>query len=106
MIKLELERWPVVQVTPPRVVSDGELSSFLENFDEAFVALSCGGAETLLLIPFREMRPWMEAMARTDDNNVKWDVKIGPIEDGLPLRLRGEEEHPSLTPYLLIEEQS
>jgi hypothetical protein len=77
MIKLELEEWPIVRVTPPRVVADDELKNFLSKFDSAVRAK---GEEFAIVLDLRQCEKITTAQRRVmTDHMAEQDGKGGVV---------------------------
>jgi hypothetical protein len=69
---------------------------------EAYVAFGCGSEETVLLIPFKEFRPWLDGLNITQlEDRFYWHVHIYKENKNLFLQRKRGLEKIDLTRYLI-----
>lgn len=79
---------------------------FLEAADDAFVALGCGSAETILMIPYQDFKTWLDGMNMTSrEDRFYWHISIFRENDKLILHRRRGHEKVDLSKYLLIAQE-
>jgi hypothetical protein len=75
---------------------------FLEAANQAFVALGCGSAETIPIIPYLDFKAWLEGMNITSrEDRFYWHISIFRENDKLVLHRRRGHEKVDLSKYLL-----
>ena len=78
---------------------------FLREHPRSYVAFGCGSSERLVVIPFSEFEPWLEASWTTvKGERSYWHVVIYRKGEKYTLRRRKGESAIDLTPYVLPEE--
>jgi hypothetical protein len=76
---------------------------YLEGVETAFIALGCGSAENVLLIPIRDFVNWLDQMNVTEkDNRFYWHVNIRQENKRLFLLRKKGAARIDLSPYNLI----
>lgn len=64
--------------------------------------LGCGGADLMVKLPMKDLRDWISDTATIDDEgNVRWHLRVGSTDLGLPLDTGAGNEKISLSPYLI-----
>ena len=75
---------------------------FLSQCSRAYVALGCGSADRILLIPFDVFQGWLEdSWTTAKEDSVYWHVVIYRQEDEYTLRLRKGAKRVDLTSFAL-----
>lgn len=75
---------------------------FLEAATTAYVALGCGSPETILLIPFNELTPWLEGLGTTvTEKGPYWHLQVYNTRGHLTLVRKRGYEPIDLDRYLL-----
>src|SRR5687767_17044 len=75
---------------------------YLEAADSGFVALGCGSADTLLMIPFSDFRTWLDGMILTRrEDRFYCHISIAKENDRLVLHRRRGQERIDLSKYEL-----
>ncbi len=78
---------------------------FLREHSKSFVAFGCGSSKRLILVPFSEFEPWLEAAwTTTKGDRTYWHIVIYRKENMYTLRRKKGEKTIDLTPYSLPEE--
>lgn len=76
---------------------------FLEASEQAFIALGCGSAETILIIPYLDFKSWLDGMNITSrEDRFYWHISIFRENDKLVLHRRRGHEKVNLSKYLLV----
>jgi hypothetical protein len=74
----------------------------LQNHKQTFVALGCGSAETILLIPGKIFIKWLDRFHKTErDDRFYWHVRIHKDKEGYLLRVKKGSDTVRLNEYLL-----
>ena len=74
----------------------------LQALGEAYLALGCGSEQTILLVPFSEMAPWVETLWTTERNgSLYWHVQIYVEDDRYMLHRKRAYPRLDLTQHLL-----
>jgi hypothetical protein len=74
---------------------------FLNEANKGFVALACGDAEHLFLIPWHEMEAWLPRLNRKPGEKYWWYLPIDERDGEFFLKLKGGAESIHLTRYKL-----
>jgi hypothetical protein len=80
---------------------------WLDNSAESYVALGCGSAQTLLLIPLADLAPWLPGLHTTErEGSLYWHIRIE--REGDRFTLSGKEGVPKrdISKYLLPAEHA
>ncbi len=78
----------------------------LQHHTKTFVALGCGSAETILLIPGANLVAWLDRFNTTErGDRVYWHVKVTKDKDGFLLQVKKGAEPVGLNDYLLKAQQ-
>ena len=72
---------------------------FLTFDSKSWLALECETPQHLLLIPFVEFLPWLEALDRTE--NKHWHIRLRRQDDKISLKLSRLNKAEDISRYLL-----
>ena len=74
----------------------------LENSKESFVALGCGSAKTILLIPLNDFKSCLNRLWTTEkDGRFYWHINIGNSKNEFTLNTKKEFETINLDKYII-----
>ncbi|HEX3856184.1 MAG TPA: hypothetical protein VHY30_02675 [Verrucomicrobiae bacterium] len=74
----------------------------LQNHKQTFVALGCGSADTILLIPGKIFIKWLDRFHKTErDDRYYWHIRIHKDKEGYLLRVKKGADAVRLNEYLL-----
>jgi len=74
----------------------------LQNHKQTFVALGCGSADTILLIPGNIFIKWLDRFHKTErDDRFYWHIRIHKDKEGYLLRVKKGADTVRLNEYLL-----
>ena len=74
----------------------------LQNHKQTFVALGCGSADTILLIPGKIFVKWLDRFPKTErEDRFYWHVRIHKDKEGYLLRVKKGADTVRLNEYLL-----
>jgi hypothetical protein len=74
----------------------------LQNHKQTFVALGCGSADTILLIPGKIFVKWLDRFHKTErEDRFYWHVRIHKDKEGYLLRVKKGADTVRLNEYLL-----
>jgi hypothetical protein len=77
---------------------------FLREHPNSYVAFGCGSSRRLILVPFSDFEPWLEAAwTTTKGDRTYWHIVIYRKENKYTLRRKKGEKTIDLTPYVLPE---
>ena len=76
--------------------------AFLEQFQDAFVALGCGSSDRVLLFPYQKIKGWLENSWQTvSEDRAYRHIVVYRKDESFELRLRKGHNPIDLTPYIL-----
>jgi len=74
----------------------------LQNHKQTYVALGCGSADNILLIPGKTFIKWLDRFHKTElDDRFYWHVRISKDKEGYLLRVKKGADTVRLNEYLL-----
>lgn len=79
---------------------------FLDNVQEAYVALGCGSEKLILFVPFSQFCEWLDYVSTTGsgENFSHWHVVVIKEQEKLFLRLKTGVPNVNITEHVIIED--
>jgi hypothetical protein len=77
-------------------------SNYLRETNKGFLALGCGSANNLLLIPIQEFIPWLDQMNKTESSTrMYWHINIDQEDEKFILHRKAGSSKIDLSPFLI-----